>query len=757
MKKFLILFISFFLVIPAFSREAEESVGGVERYAIFVGSNVGGKDNQRLLYAGTDAIAFQKTMSEIGGIPASNAILLLDPSKSDLDDAMQTISDMIRLNKERSKRSEFLFYYSGHSDENALLLGKASYEYSGLKAAISNVPSDVHVVILDSCYSGNFIRTKGGQRRKPFLLDDSSVVKGHAYLSSSSSQEFSQESDEIGSSFFTNAMLTGLRGAADSSGDKKVTLNELYSYAFSETLSKTENTSVGPQHPNYNITLVGSGDLVLSDISNSDSVVMISSDVKGRVIIRDRSGKLVSEINKVGDSPIYLALERGEYGATLITDRMTMQGSFSLRSGKVYELSSSSLAPVIGSLHRVRGEKSSSENSEASSDDEDLKDDNFTPNVPRLLDDETLYVPIEFSIVNNELSSSLNKKIVTPFSLALIRSSVYQVNGAMLSHITNDAEIVRGMQGAGIYNTAGEVHGVQGSGIFNIAEDVHGAQGAGIFNKASGDMHGAQGAGILNVAKDFRGIQGAGIYNGAQNFTGIQGAGILNYAKNFHGVQGAGLVNVAGNVRGMQASGILNYAKELSKPGFQVGFINIAGESQGLQLGLVNFSRNGLFELAASCTNDGYRLVLNSGRKWFYSVLGGARLFNSRFNKDFEDGINSSMIFGLGSRFSIAIVDFGAEILANEVFFKKDELATVNKKGEKEDYEELETEFYPSLHFYMGITPVKHFRVFAGTIFSFESEKNKHAFDSMKKRFVIDKGNCKIYPEYEFGLCYSLN
>ena len=176
----------------------EDSLG-IIRYGIYVGSNSGGENTQRLLYAETDAVSFQKTMTEIGGIPASNGILLLDPTKSDLDDAMASVSKMINQNKIRSKRSEFVFYYSGHSDENSLILGNTSYGYSELKAAISNIPSDVHVVILDSCYSGNFIRIKGGQRKKPFLMDDSSVVKGHAYLSSSSSQEFAQESAEIGS------------------------------------------------------------------------------------------------------------------------------------------------------------------------------------------------------------------------------------------------------------------------------------------------------------------------------------------------------------------------------------------------------------------------------------------------------------------------------------------------------------------------------------------------------------------------------
>ena len=90
-------------------------------------------------------------MSEIGGVPESNSILLLDPTKDNVDDALSAVSNAIVQGKSVSRRTEFIFYYSGHSDENALLLGKSSYEYSQLKESISNVPSDVHVVILDSC------------------------------------------------------------------------------------------------------------------------------------------------------------------------------------------------------------------------------------------------------------------------------------------------------------------------------------------------------------------------------------------------------------------------------------------------------------------------------------------------------------------------------------------------------------------------------------------------------------------------------
>lgn len=113
---------------------AQNGSAGVERYGLYIGSNDGGKGQQHLLYAGSDAVAFQKIMTEIGGISKSNGILLLDPTKEDVDSAFETISGMMETRKKDAKRSEFVFYYSGHSDENALLLGKTKYDYSNLAA-----------------------------------------------------------------------------------------------------------------------------------------------------------------------------------------------------------------------------------------------------------------------------------------------------------------------------------------------------------------------------------------------------------------------------------------------------------------------------------------------------------------------------------------------------------------------------------------------------------------------------------------------
>lgn len=687
-----------------FSSEKNSDASTVERYAIYIGSNVGG-NNRKLLYAGTDATSFQNTMAEIGGIRKSNSVLLLDPAKDDVDNAMEYISTLIEKNKENARRSEFVFYYSGHSDENALLLGKNKYDYSSLKASISKVPSDVHVVILDSCYSGNFIRTKGGQKQKPFLVDDSSVIKGHAYLSSSSSQESSQESDEIESSFFTNAMITGLRGAADSSGDKKVTLNELYSYAFNETLSKTENSSAGPQHPNYNITLVGSGDLVLSDISESDCLLTLKKELNGRVIIRDKNEKLVSDINKTPAGPIYLAMETGNYSVTVISESITLHGSFELGERKNYVLGAENLSPVLRKNNVLRCEES--DKTELAEGQQETEED-------------LAFIPITFSVLDNEMYGKEGKELYTNLSFGLLRAQTYRTDGAMISIGMNQATVVKGAQVSYMFNTAKKLNGAQGSSIINYA----------------GEVLGAQGAGCVNIAKSVKYCQGAGIGNLCSGeLKGIQGAGIFNIA--------------GGKVEGIQGSSIFNVA--YSVDGLQAGLVNVCiDDVDGFQIGLINISRNGIKEVAVSySTEEEIIFTLNTGSKHLYTVFGLSLNSNNFYVEAGDDEEYVHLLVGLGTRIDLGLFSLDFHIMGNEII-TKDETDIF-------DDNKYSAEWYPSAKAALGFSPVKHFRFFAGATASLETKGNRVAFERRENNIVVDTSNpnVKIHPEFDVGMKIS--
>ncbi|MCP4448771.1 MAG: hypothetical protein GY811_26070 [Myxococcales bacterium] len=91
-------------------------------------------------------------------------------------------------------------------------------------------------------------------------------MNGYALIASSSATELAQESDRIASSFFTHYFVSGLRGGADSNRDGRVTPNEAYQYAFDETVTRTESTQAGAQHPAYNMHLAGTGDVVMTDL-----------------------------------------------------------------------------------------------------------------------------------------------------------------------------------------------------------------------------------------------------------------------------------------------------------------------------------------------------------------------------------------------------------------------------------------------------------------------------------------------------------
>ncbi len=355
---FLVLICIFSINLFAIENSENSDVVSVERFALYVAANNGGKEREVLRYAESDAEKLKTAMQEIGGVSSENSIILKEPNPAEVEFALQEFAKKVSSAKKTARRTEFIFYYSGHSDENALLLGEETFGYSQLKSSINSVPSDIHVVMLDSCFSGNFIRAKGGTRQKSFLVDDSSVVSGHAYLSSSSESEASQESDLIQSSFFTHALITGLRGAADSSGDNKVSLNELYYYAFNETLSQTEQSTIGTQHPSYDITLVGSGDLVLSDISTAESILVLDSDLHGKIYIRNEtSGVLVSEIKKSAGNSIPLALPSGTYKVTMIQENQTLEANAKLKVGRSVSLQTKKFKKVSTTDTRTRGGK----------------------------------------------------------------------------------------------------------------------------------------------------------------------------------------------------------------------------------------------------------------------------------------------------------------------------------------------------------------------------------------------------------------
>ncbi|MDH5547984.1 MAG: caspase family protein [Gammaproteobacteria bacterium] len=682
MKIHHLILVSMLVVSPVFALEQT----AVNRYALIIGANNGGKDRVSLRYAQSDARLVAKVFDDLGGIDATRSEVLFEPTAENLIQRLTAMGENIRSHSRSDARNEFIFYYSGHSNESGILLGEELLEYKRLHKAIGEISSDVKVAILDSCASGAFTRIKGGKRRPTFLIDESSKVSGHAYLASSSADESAQESDAIGGSYFTHYFVSGLRGAGDLSNDKRVTLNEAYQFAFHETLARTESSLFGAQHAAYDIQLAGAGDLVLTDLHQASSTLVIPKEVSGRVYIRNSKEQLIVELKKNTEREIVLGMEPGDYTILVDNGEKLLKVGFTLVNNKSFVYDEQYATAVDRKVALARGDKPPIDRSEYAEVEVKI----------------SLFPDMEY-----ENPPSMGKKEIVKFDVNLLAGQTDRLEGVGLGSLitfyredakwfnassmvnfvggdfeggqgTGIANIVngnlKGGQGAGVFNfVGGNLEGAMGSGVFNIISGdlIDGGVGAAGFNVIRGDMKGGMGAAGFNIVGgrlnnsgmgaagfnialgggkggmgaagfnivkgDFDGGQGAAGFNIAYgNMRGTQGSAGFNIsAGDMNGVQGTAGFNVAKNLKGVQVSAGFNVAKELK--GVQVSSINVAGKATGVHVGLFNFAREfsgvpvGLLSIYGNGRHDigisldelsDMMLSYKTGTKRIYNLLG---------------------------------------------------------------------------------------------------------------------------------------
>jgi hypothetical protein len=311
----------------------------LRRFALIASSNDGGRSRVTLRFADSDARSMADVLRELGGLRQSDLILLTGATRSSLQAAFARLRILLAAAPPDAARREILIYYSGHSDQEGLLLGDERVSYAELRQLINGTDADVRIAILDSCASGSLIRLRGVIRRPAFLSDLSSNARGDAFLMASSADEPAQESDRVGAAFFTHSLVSGLRGGADASGDGLITLAEAYQFAYHEVLARTERTAAAAQHPTYDFRLAGQGDLVLTDLRSTSAILVLAEDVAGRVYVRNAGGRLVVELRKGTPHRMRLALGPGSYRVALEDNGPIRQAAVTLAHGQTPSLS----------------------------------------------------------------------------------------------------------------------------------------------------------------------------------------------------------------------------------------------------------------------------------------------------------------------------------------------------------------------------------------------------------------------------------
>ena len=327
------------------------AVDGVQRWVLAVGANDGGAKREILQYAVSDAQNFVQVMETMGGVDAG--VLLSDPHIDDLETALRVLHN--RVASAEAARREVIIYYSGHADENGLRLGESLFSYARLRNAMDRMEAEVHIAILDACASGAITRLKGGRRQKAFMVDASSDMRGYAFLTSSSADEAAQESDAIGASFFSHYLVSGLRGAADVTGDGRVTLNEAYHFAFQNTLEGTERTQGGAQHPAYDIKMTGTGDVVMTDVRQTSAGLILAEALQGRFFIRNANRQLIAELFKPAGRRVELGLEPGTYRVHMAREVQSATTSVELAMGQRAILDEDHFEIIARELTTMRG------------------------------------------------------------------------------------------------------------------------------------------------------------------------------------------------------------------------------------------------------------------------------------------------------------------------------------------------------------------------------------------------------------------
>jgi hypothetical protein len=294
---------------------ARPAAAATSRLGLFVAHHDGGSDLPKLRYAQRDAERLMDALHHDGSFATDQTELLVDPSASDMREALQAFGERVRV---AQKTGDVLavFYYSGHAHRGDLLLGDEHFPMDELKAQLAQWPATVRLAFVDSCGAGALTRSKGASLGPPLLVEVDAQLqnRGQVVIASSAADEASQESDEVQGSYFTHHLATGLRGRADLDHDGRVSLNEAYRYAYDHTVAATTDSRGGTQHPSFAYDLQGTGDVVLTTPGAADVILEFPAQVAGRFFVVDMKRQLfVAEFDKSAGDTSTISLPAGQY------------------------------------------------------------------------------------------------------------------------------------------------------------------------------------------------------------------------------------------------------------------------------------------------------------------------------------------------------------------------------------------------------------------------------------------------------------
>lgn len=315
------------------------AVAAPVRILIAAGARTGMDTDRPLLHPQDDAAGVRDVMTSLGGVTPDHLIFLPDTNKAALLAALSLAAAMAR--EHAPTDVTLIFYFSGHGDRDSLHIRGETLSNAELSARISAIPAALRIVVVDACRT-NDARAKGMSVVPGFAvsLASQSATTGTAWFYASADGEAAQESDEIGGAIFTHFWLAGLRGAADTNRDARVSLDESFSYAYSQTLLRSARSGGVLQRPEAKLDLHESNPFIFTELAGARAQLEFPRGSDALYLVYAvGSQSVVAEVYGVTDRNVRIVLPPSRY---IIQKRVGTRGEaveLTLRAGAVHSLS----------------------------------------------------------------------------------------------------------------------------------------------------------------------------------------------------------------------------------------------------------------------------------------------------------------------------------------------------------------------------------------------------------------------------------
>ncbi|MFZ5446135.1 MAG: caspase family protein [Myxococcota bacterium] len=280
------------------------------RLLLSFGSDLGRPDEAPLQHAEEDARRVRDLFVELGNVEPARALLLERATATKVRERFAELQGRVAELVGLGRRVELVVFASAHGQAGALHLTGTELPLVELRQLAAQCGAHLTITIVDACESG--AREKGARKGPAYELQvRAPLVTGEVFISSSGASESAQEWDVLSGSLFTHHLLTALRGDADLDGDGRVTLMESYAYAERRTVANSVDRG---QHPEFDVELQGSGDVVLTQLEKGRARVLLDESLEGRfVLVSQPTPTVVTEVLKARGRPLTLAVPPGRY------------------------------------------------------------------------------------------------------------------------------------------------------------------------------------------------------------------------------------------------------------------------------------------------------------------------------------------------------------------------------------------------------------------------------------------------------------